>query len=551
LDVVKNDNNITITFTGQNNLLNAIYSEGDVTFTNVTYWGANGITTVSATMSGSNKEAGQNITVEVFVNGVLVLNDVYVTDENGTIVLENMNLDGNYFITVRHDEDSYYTEAESILTNMELYANVTSIATNNRTVNITAKSNIYGGKFQFVLSDGTKIDAYYASSGIWWAVYTFDDYAEYNVSASYLESGNVAVSNGTITITRVDSAITLDKTVFDYGDSINVATVGAVGITAEIDGNNVTVVDFIIPLSGVNAGTYNLTVTTMPDGDHNSVTKIVIITVNKVDSTLTVDDIAFDYNGYGFTNVSFTGAYGVNASVVGYPDAVVEVNDDNITVSGLNAGTYNLTVTAIADGNHNDVTKNVTITVNKLKTELTGNAVTATYNVDKYLVITLKDSAGKVLSGVRIYVDLNGVKTYTTDKNGQIKVSTKGLAPKAYAAKITFNGNANYDKSARDVKVTVKKATPKLTAKKKTFKKSVKSKKYSITLKTNTNKAMKKVKVTLKVNKKTYTAKTNSKGKATFKIKKLTKKGTYKATVTYKGNAYYNKVTKKVKIKVR
>jgi hypothetical protein len=62
---------------------------------------------------------------------------------------------------------------------------------------------------------------------------------------------------------------------------------------------------------------------------------------------------------------------------------------------------------------------------------------------------------------------------------------------------------------------------------------------------------MKKVKVTLKVNKKTYTAKTNAKGKATFKIKKLTKKGTYKATVTYKGNAYYNKVTKKVKIKIR
>ena len=550
LDVVKNDDNITITFTGRNNLLNAIYSDGDVTFTNVTYWGADGIATVSATMSGSNKATGQNVTVEVVVDGVLVLNDVYVTDENGMIVLDMIAGD-NYFITVRHDDDSYYTGAENILTNMELHANVTSIATNNRTVNLTAKSNIYGGKFQFVLSDGTKIDANYASNGIWWAVYTFDDYAEYNVSASYLESGNVTVSNGTITITRADSAITLDKTVFDYGDSINVAAVGSVGIAAMIDGNSVTVVDFTIPLSGLNAGTYNLTVTTMPDDDHNSVTKTVIITVNKVDSTLAVDDIVFDYNGYGFTNVSFTGAYGVNASVVGYPDAVVEVNGDNITVSGLNAGTYTLTVTAIADGNHNAVTKNVTITVNKLKTELTGNAVTATYNVDKYLVITLKDSAGKVLSGVMIYVDLKGVKTYTTDKNGQIKVSTKGLAPKAYTAKVTFNGNANYDKSARDVKVTVKKATPKLTAKNKTFKKSVKSKKYSVTLKTNTGKAMKKVKVTLKVNKKTYTAKTNAKGKATFKIKKLTKKGTYKATVTYKGNAYYNKVTKKVKIKCK
>ena len=35
---------------------------------------------------------------------------------------------------------------------------------------------------------------------------------------------------------------------------------------------------------------------------------------------------------------------------------------------------------------------------------------------------------------------------------------------------------------------------------------------------------MKKVKRTLKVNKKTYSAKTNAKGQATFKITKLTKK---------------------------
>ena len=130
-------------------------------------------------------------------------------------------------------------------------------------------------------------------------------------------------------------------------------------------------------------------------------------------------------------------------------------------------------------------------------------------------------------------------------------MSTKGLAPKAYTAKITFNGNTNYEKSTKNVKVTVKKAKPKLTAKKKTFKKSVKVKKYSIVLKNNLKKAIKKAKVYLKVGKKTYKAKTNGKGKATFKIKKLTKKGKYKATVTYKGNACYNKVTKKVNIKIR
>jgi nitrogen fixation protein FixH len=146
---------------------------------------------------------------------------------------------------------------------------------------------------------------------------------------------------------------------------------------------------------------------------------------------------------------------------------------------------------------------------------------------------------------------LNGDKVYTTDNEGQIKASTEGLAPNTYIAEITFNGTANYAKTTKAVKVTVKKATPKMTAKAKTFKKSVKTKKYSITLKTNQNKVMKNTKVTIKVNKKTYTAKTNSKGVATFKITKLTKKGKYTATVTYKGDSCYNKLTKKVKITVK
>ena len=76
-------------------------------------------------------------------------------------------------------------------------------------------------------------------------------------------------------------------------------------------------------------------------------------------------------------------------------------------------------------------------------------------------------------------------------------------------------------------------------------------KKYTITLKSTKGKAIKKVRVTLKIKKKTFKAKTNAKGKATFKIKKLTKKGKYTAKVTFKGNKYYKKATKSVKIRIK
>ena len=273
--------------------------------------------------------------------------------------------------------------------------------------------------------------------------------------------------------------------------------------------------------------------------------------IPKANSTLTIDDnITFDYGGVGSATVTFTNASGVNANVVGQPKAIVNVINNTITVSGLDVGSYILNVTTIVDDNHNTISKTVNITVNKAKTELTASAVITTYNINKYLVITLKNSNGNPISDVNVVVDLNGTKTYLTNSKGQIKISTKGLVPKAYSAKVTFKGNTNYIKSTMNVKVTVKKATPVLAAKKKTFKTVVKPKKYSVVLKDNVEKPIKNAKVIMKVKGKTYRAITNSKGKATFKLTKLNKKGVFKATLAYKGNKYYNKVSKKAKINV-
>jgi predicted outer membrane repeat protein len=440
---------------------------------------------------------------------------------------------------------------------IQYYVDVTSLVTNNRTVNITAESNIpdnlfWGSKLLFIVPNSDPITANYAGNGTWWALHTFDGFAKYKVKASYIGFDNVTISNATVTIDRANSTITLDNVVLDYGDSIkvNVKTDGALAITAMIDGEDVGVIKYAIPISGLDAGNHALTVTTIPDYDHVAVTKTVNITVNKIDSTLAVGDIVFDYGADGSCEVSFTGATGVNASVIGQPDANVNVAGNTIAVSGLNVGTFNLTVTTIADANHNNITKTATITVNKLKTELKAAAISTTYNINKDLVISLTDAKGNPLSGVIIGVNLGSGK-FTTDRNGQVKINVANLVPKTYTAKITFNGDTNYDKSTNDVKVTVTKATPKLTATKKTFKKSVKTKKYTVTLKTNLNKVMKGAKVTLKVKGKTYTATTNVKGQATFKIKNLKKKGKFAATVKFAGNAYYNAATKKVKIIVK
>ena len=119
-----------------------------------------------------------------------------------------------------------------------------------------------------------------------------------------------------------------------------------------------------------------------------------------------------------------------------------------------------------------------------------------------------------------------------TDENGTASISLNLAAGTHYIY-------SEYNNVIGKNKIVIKKAASKITASKKTFKSKTKTKKYTITLKNNKGKAIKNVKVTLKIKGKTFTAKTNSNGKATFKITKLTKKGKYSAKITFAGNGYY------------
>ena len=210
-------------------------------------------------------------------------------------------------------------------------------------------------------------------------------------------------------------------------------------------------------------------------------------------------------------------------------------------------------ISFVATGSTILALQQIIVTTQKAKTTIDAPGVTTVYNTNKNLVVTLKEVNGNAIANAKVTVTLNGKATVlTTDANGQATLAIpSNLVPKTYAVSISYDGDATHIKSSASTNVVVKKATVKLTAKKKTFKAKVKTKKYTVILKDNKGKAMKKVKLTLNVKGKTYKATTNAKGKATFKIKKLTKKGKYTAKVTYKGDKYYNKFTKKVKITVK
>ena len=189
--------------------------------------------------------------------------------------------------------------------------------------------------------------------------------------------------------------------------------------------------------------------------------------------------------------------------------------------------------------------------VTKIATKITAPKVSTTYNVAKKLVVTLKDANGKILANKKVTIKVGTIsKTLKTNTYGKVSVAIGKLVPKTYTASIKFAGDSNYKASSFSVKVVVNKAKPKITAKKKTFKATAKTKKVTAILKNNKGKVLKKVKLTLKIGKKIYSAKTNSKGVATFKVK-LTKKGKYTGKVKFAGSKYYKAVTKKVYITVK
>ena len=180
-------------------------------------------------------------------------------------------------------------------------------------------------------------------------------------------------------------------------------------------------------------------------------------------------------------------------------------------------------------------------------TGLTVNAINAKTTIYKF---TLKDNAGNALKDQSVSISFNGkIYTATSDGNGIVSFALPTAAAGKYVVTMAFTGDSTYKGSVATSTINIVKQATKLTVAKKTFKKSA-TKKVTAVLKDNAGKVLSGKKVTMKVNGKTYTAKTNSKGVATFKVK-LTKKGTFKATTKFAGDSYYTAKTTSSKIVVK
>lgn len=331
-------------------------------------------------------------------------------------------------------------------------------------------------------------------------------------------------------------------------------TINNVNYTATIENGTANV-----NVENLNVGTYPVTATYLGDNNLNNVSAGITLIVEKIVTKLTILNttkifgeeinpkvLLSDVNDKAIANASL--------EIILNGDTLQLKTDENGFVEidyNLDCGNHPVLINYNGNDKYKETSTYGTLTINKVASKILVDNLTKTYGDDKALSILLIDANGNPIANTDFIALINN-NTYPLKTNniGEAKLLITS-SPSTYEVFINFDGGRNYNGMNATTSIVVEKATLKLKAPNKTFKAKTKTKKYKISLKTANKSPVKKAKVTLKINGKTYKAKTNKKGKATFKITKLTKKAKYIAVVKFKGSKNYNKVEKKVQIKVK
>ena len=347
----------------------------------------------------------------------------------------------------------------------------------------------------------------------------------------------------------------------------------ALEITANIDGDyNITIGDFhtdftvsggkaTVPITPLPASDdkYNATIVFKGNANYTENTTTAKFNINKLTADLTVSIADVNINSTALEiTANIDGAYSISFGNFS-ANFTVSGGKATVPISTTLAANEKITATVVFKGdatyNEASTTADFSVAGEDSKADVTIPKIEAG-KTTKVPIKLASDAKGTV----KAIVDGKVVATATL-VNGEAVLDIPAQTAGEHTISIAYSGDSKYQAFTKESKVTVKEqSTPtpakqatKFVAKKKvTFKAKKKVKKFTVTLKTKKGKAVKKVWVTLNIKgKKIIKAKTNNKGKAVFKIKKLTEKGKYTATLKFKGNANYKGATKKAKIIVK
>ena len=218
--------------------------------------------------------------------------------------------------------------------------------------------------------------------------------------------------------------------------------------------------------------------------------------------------------------VTAINATGVNARVLKDGVEVVNINGSlsEILIPTLDAGKYIVEMTTIVNGNYQQSSKSINLTIDKANAMLQVESEFISLANDYYasergaiFYAILKDIDGNPIANKNVQIIINNmIYNVTTDKNGKAGLQINLANANKYLCIVTFQEDNNYNTATMKYsKVILNKKMTILKATNQVFKIKTKNKKITVNLKTVKNpydgktylKAGKKI--TLKIKKKT------------------------------------------------
>ena len=537
-------------------------------------------TTITANSVSFTYDNPENLTMTLkdYKNNVLANKNVQITldGENHTITTNNNGqatlaidtLPGNHTAEIKYGGDNIYSSSSA---NASIAIN--KIATNLTSNNISFtyndpnnliitlkddKNNVLANKYlQITLGelDFTFKTDYYGKATL------IANLLPGNYTAKILFNGDEiylpTATNAQITINKIKTSITTNNINFTYDDltSLTVTlkdyknnTLTNKIITVKINDKNYTLTtnnygQATLPLD-LAPGNYTAEIIYEGDKICQSTTTDTQITINKIKTSITANDIIFTYDNP--TNLTTT-LKDNKGNPLKEKQITITINETKHTLTTDNNGQTTLpinllpgTYTAKINYTGNDIytpsATNATVTINKITTNLNADNISFTYGDLANLLITLKDYKNTVLTNKDIKISLDGENhTLTTNSNGQVTLAIDSL-PGNYTAKITFTEDEIYLPTATNIFITISKIDTIITANDISFTYDNPTN-LTTTLKDNKGNPLKEKQITITINETKHTLTTDNNGQTTLPINLLP--GTYTAKINYTGNDIY------------
>ena len=291
-------------------------------------------------------------------------------------------------------------------------------------------------------------------------------------------------------------------------------------------------------------GNYTAEIAYAGDSNYLSSSASANIFIKKIATSISANDIRFDYNDS--TNLIVTLKDAKNNALEGKRVSVI-LNGKTHTLTTDKQGRATLPVDLIPgkyvaniqfseDNIYLSSSVSSNVVVNKLATALSADDINIVYGNSANLSISLKDKNNAVLKGKNILINLNG-KDYSlkTGNDGKITLPVD-LIPGKYVAKIKFNEDSIYLGSSVSSNIIVNKVATALSANDINIVYGD-SANLIIALKDAKSNALVGKDISVNLNGKDYSVKTGNDGKATLPIDLLP--GKYTAKIKFNEDSIY------------